>query len=94
MSASSVEKHFQRSTDMAVQAEVSNAASSGVSQVHIGLINSESMLVIKRGIFSEVISFYQGVTYKLHTVLPSQARELRAYGKEIGVYGEIASCWM
>lgn len=92
--ARAVEKHILRSTDMAGQVEVSNAANSGVSQVHTGLINSESMLVIDRGTFSQVIIFRQRVTYKLHTILPSRARELRTLGKEIGLCGEIASFWM
>lgn len=74
---SAIQKHIQGSTDVAGQVEFSNALSFGVSHVHIGLVNPESMLVIKRGTFSEVISFFQGVTYKLHTILPSQPRELR-----------------
>lgn len=77
MRISAVQKHIQRSKDMAGRVEFSNALSFGVSHVHIGLINSGSMLVIKRGTFPEVISFFQGVTYKLHTILPSQPRELR-----------------
>ena len=48
---SAVQKHIQRSTDVAGQGEVSNALSSGVSHVHIDLVNPESMLVIKRGTF-------------------------------------------
>lgn len=56
MKAQAVEKHIQRSTDITGQAEISNTASFRVSQVHIGLINSESILVIKRGTFHEVIS--------------------------------------
>lgn len=92
--ARAVKTHTQRITDMAGQAEDGDAASSGVSQVcRIGLINSHSMVVIERGTFSEAISFYQAVTYKLHSILPNHTREPRAWGKEAGFCGTVASFW-
>ena len=79
MSISAVQKHIQRSKDMAGQVEFSNALSFGVSHVHIGLINSESLLVIKRGTFSEVISFFQElpINYIQYCQASLESREAR-----------------
>jgi hypothetical protein len=52
------------------------------------------MLVLEKGTISKVISFYWVVIYKSYAILPSQARLLKALGKEFSLFGKIASFWM